>query len=234
MSDKSKLHQGHRNRVRERVMSEGLANFQPHEVLEFLLFHTVPQKDTNPLAHELINIFGSFDAVLNASVEDLMKRGHVSLNTAVFLSSLTDVFSFYDNCDKVKEVYDCTEKMVSLFKSHFIGATNEKIVFAFFDSGLQLKSVATYGEGQENGMNFTTKDILRKAVSLDAYWVAMAHNHPASKAVPSANDAATTTEIMYQLEHLGIKLLDHLIFGNANDVFSFASSPKYCNFVSNT
>ncbi len=232
MSDRSKLHQGHRGRVRERILAEGISNFQPHEVLEFLLFHTVPQKDTNPLAHELINIFGSFDAVLNASADELMERAHVSENTAIFLSSLTDVFSYYDNCDKVKTVYNSTDKMVTLFKSHFIGVPHEKIVFAFLDSGLRLKKIVSYNEGQENGLNFTVKEILRKAVSVDAYNVVMAHNHPASLAVPSKNDAQTTVEIKNQLEHIGVNLLDHLIFGLRNDVFSFAASEKYCSFVS--
>ncbi len=232
MSKSANLHQGHRTRVRERIISEGLKSFQPHEVLEFLLFHTVPQKDTNPIAHELINTFGSFEGVLNASANDLIERGMVSENTAVFLSSLTEVFSYYEKCNKEKTVYDSLEKMINLTKAYFIGQTTEKLVIVFFDSGLRMRGITDFKTGQENSFNFNTKEILKKAVALDAYAVIMAHNHPTAGSSPSRNDIATTDELRLQLEHLDIKLLDHIIFGENSEPFSFAASPRLCGYVS--
>ena len=66
-------HDGHRKRLRERAARTGLEGFQPHEVLELLLSETIPRKDVNPLAHALIDRFGSFSGVLNAGREELMQ-----------------------------------------------------------------------------------------------------------------------------------------------------------------
>ena len=61
------LHEGHRQRLKERFLREGLDHFEPHTVLELLLFYAVPQRDTNELAHRLIARFGSLDAVFDAA-----------------------------------------------------------------------------------------------------------------------------------------------------------------------
>ncbi len=225
-------HQGHRSRVREKILANGLDGFQPHEILEFLLFHTVPQKDTNLMAHNLISTFGSLENVLEASPEELMSKGNLSLNSAVFLSSLTDVFSHYEKTKKEKTPIDSPEKMIGIFKSYFTGQTKERLIVAFFDSGLRLKTAKEFGSGQENGFRFNSKDILREAITLGAYSAAIAHNHPVSSAIPSKNDINTTSEIKNQLEHFDIKLIDHIIFGT-NGTFSFASDEKLSCFVSN-
>lgn len=224
-------HQGHRKRVRERIISEGLDGFQPHEILEFLLFHTVPQKDTNLMAHKLIDAFGSLQNVLEATPKELMSKGKVSENTAVFLASLTQVFSYYEKNKEEKSPINSPEKMVKMFKPYFIGQTKERLVVAFLDSGLRLKNIVEFGTGQENGFRFNSKDILREALTGDAYNVAIAHNHPVSVCSPSKNDINTTSELKNQLEHFEMKLIDHIIFGT-NGTFSFANDEQFDCFVS--
>ena len=76
-------HEVHRERFKERVLKEGLENFQNHEILEFLLYPFIPRKDTNPIAHKLMDRFGSFHNVLNASVEDLEKVEGVTHSAAL-------------------------------------------------------------------------------------------------------------------------------------------------------
>lgn len=224
-------HQGHRGRVRERILSEGLINFQPHEVLEFLLFHTVPQRDTNLMAHKLINTFGSLKNVLDASAEELMSTGSLSENTAVFLSSLTDVFAYYEKFKNKIEPINTPKKLIDNFKPHFIGQTEETLVVSFFDNGLKVKRTEIVGEGNEHGLHFNTKEILRKAIMLDAYSVAIAHNHPTSVSMPSKEDINTTSGLKFQLESFDIKLTDHLVFGT-DGVFSFAAHGQLSCFVS--
>ncbi len=224
-------HKGHRNRVRERILAEGLFNFQPHEILEFLLFHTVPQHNTNPMAHKLINTFGSFRQVLDASAEDLMSKGGVSLNTAVFLSSLTDVFAYYEKARSKSEPVNSPDKLAGIFKPYFIGQTTETLVAAFLDSALKVKQIEIISEGTERGLNFNTKAILKKAIVLEAYSVAIAHNHPASSSMPSKNDMNTTNDLKGHLESVDVKLTDHIIFGS-DGIFSFATHNQLSCFVS--
>ncbi len=224
-------HQGHRKRVRERIMAEGLSNFQPHEILEFLLFHTVAQKDTNLMAHRLIDTFGSLENVLDASPEELIKKGKLSENSAIFLSSLTDIFSYYEKCQKEKTPVNTTEKLVKLFKPYFTGQTKERLIVTFLDSGLRVKITKEMAFGQENGVHFNTKEILHEALMNNAYCVAIAHNHPVTSCAPSKNDINATSELKNRLALVDIKLIDHVIFGTDN-FFSFAAHNSYCVFVS--
>ncbi len=231
--DNNNPHNGHRKRVREKILAGGLEGFQPHETLEFLLFHTVPQKDTNPMAHKLISVFGSLENVLEASAEELMSKGGISFNSAVLISSLRDIFSQYEKAKSSKTPIDSTAKMIELFKPFFTAQTNERLIAAFFDSGLRLKSVKEFGSGQENGFRFNAKDILREAITFNAYNVAIAHNHPVSTALPSKNDINATSDIKNQLEYFDIKLIEHLIFGT-DGVFSFAGDEHTNCFISST
>lgn len=224
-------HKGHRNRVRERILAEGLDSFQPHEILEFLLFHTIPQKDTNVIAHKLINTFGSLQGVLDASAEELMNKGNLSENSAIFLSSLTQVFSFYEKSKKESVPLNTPEKIMRFLKPFFIGQTNEKLVAVFLDSALKVKATESIGLGMENGLNFNTKEILRKAISFNAHSVAVAHNHPKSSAMPSKSDINSTSSLKNQLEMFDIKLIDHIIFGS-DSFFSFADDSQLECFVS--
>ena len=77
------MHEDHRKRIKARFLTEGLENFEPHNVLELLLFYTIPQKDTNELAHTLINRFGSLAGVFDASFEDLISVNGISEHTAI-------------------------------------------------------------------------------------------------------------------------------------------------------
>ena len=96
------VHDGHRDRLREKIVSAGIESLQPHEILEFLLFAFIPRKDTNAIAHELINTFGSFADVLSTDVDRLMAVKGMTKNAAIFLNSLPDVLRVYSN-DRAKE-----------------------------------------------------------------------------------------------------------------------------------
>ena len=89
------MHEGHRQRMRERFRLEGLDNFAPHEVLELLLFYARVQGDVNPLAHELLDSFGSIKGVLEARPEQLMAVKGVGEETATLLSLIVPVFRKY-------------------------------------------------------------------------------------------------------------------------------------------
>lgn len=224
-------HNGHRGRVREKILSNGLKGFQPHETLEFLLFHTVPRKDTNVMAHKLISVFGSLENVLDASAEELMEKGEISFNSAVLISSLKDIFANYEHAKTSKTPLKTTSSMIEFFSPYFVAETSEKFMVAFLDSGLRVKSVREYGSGQENGFRFNVKEIVSDALTFKAFCVAVAHNHPVSTALPSKEDVNSTSDIKNRLEYFDIKLADHLVFGT-DGIFSFASDERVCCFVS--
>lgn len=92
------IYSGHRQRLRERAQTEGLQTFQPHEVLELLLMQIVPQKNVNPIAHGLIQRFGSVDAVLHAPVEELIKEEGIGETSAAWLKVVGELAQEYINC----------------------------------------------------------------------------------------------------------------------------------------
>jgi DNA repair protein RadC len=89
------VHKDHRQRMLQRVLRQGLDQFEPHQALEVLLYFAVPRQDTNPLAHRLIDHFGSLAAVLDAQAEDLMRIPGVGERTAIFLSMMPELFNLY-------------------------------------------------------------------------------------------------------------------------------------------
>lgn len=224
-------HKGHRERVRQKIVAGGLKNFQPHEILEFLLFHTVQQKDTNPPAHELISVFGSLENVFDATAEELMEKGKLSFNSAVLISSIKDISSYYGRTKVEKTPFDNGDKIYNLFRPYFTGQQKERLIAAFFDSGLRLRTTKEFGYGSENGFRVNSKDIVREAITFNAYYVAIAHNHPVSDSTASKADINTTNTLKNQLEYFEIKLLDHMIFGT-DGVFSFANDSAMSCFVS--
>ena len=93
--DVKNIHSGHRQRMREKAYKNGFDSFEQHELLEMLLYATVPQKDTNPIAHNLINSFGSFHAVFEAPVEELMKVSGMTKTSAFLLKMIPEISSEY-------------------------------------------------------------------------------------------------------------------------------------------
>ena len=95
------VHEGHRDRLRERFEKEGLLHFQDHEVLELMLFYAIPRKDTNPIAHRLLDAFGSLTGVLEAQISDLEKVEGIGHNTAVYIKLNVEIMKKY-RTDKLK------------------------------------------------------------------------------------------------------------------------------------
>ena len=89
-------HQGHRTRLRDRINKEGLDNFQDYQVLEYALTFAIPYKDTNVIAHRLINKFGSFSAVLEADKDELKMVEGMGEASAHFISNLLQIFHYYE------------------------------------------------------------------------------------------------------------------------------------------
>ena len=85
------IHNGHRQRLKDRFRKEGLDHFDEHQVLELLLFYCIPRQDTNPLAHRLMNTFGSVREVLNADRDVLLRVEGMTENAATLLSLVGDL-----------------------------------------------------------------------------------------------------------------------------------------------
>ena len=224
------LHDGHRQRLKTRFLQQGLGGFEDHNVLELLLFYSLPRADTNEIAHELLNRFGSISGVFDASAEELCKVKGVSMHTASLIKLIPELFSVYHS-DKtsVTKVIQSTNEAGKYFIPKFYGKTNEEVYVMLLDDKKKMIKCDKISEGTINSANITVKKVISLAVSSNATGVILAHNHPAGVALPSHDDIITTEKVYRALELINVRLYDHIIVAD-DDFVSLVESGEFERF----
>lgn len=217
-------HSGHRARMKKKLMEQGIDIFAPHEVLEILLFYAVPQRDTNNIAKNLIDHYGSLSAVLDASMESLKSAG-LTEHQAMLLRMIPQVSRRYlldkhENSDKMLD----SARIPRFILDSFIGFEEQEHVFLML---LDKKGKVVYSgmiaDGDFNGVNISVRTIATLAVNYSASAAVLAHNHPSGIAYPSREDVLMTHDIKEALRPLDVSLLDHYIVAD-HDCVSLAES----------
>lgn len=207
------IHEGHRERVKNRFRNEGLENFDEIHVLELALFYCVARKDTNPLAHALLDHFGSFTQVLEAPVEELVKVPGIGENTATFITMLREISRYYQTKQRqvtkpLKSVKDCAEYMQPLFHAR----RDETVYLLCLDARCNVLCCKLIGVGSVNSANVPIRRIVETALAVNASSVVLAHNHPSGDATPSDEDVLTTLKLFFALEGVDVALADHIVY----------------------
>lgn len=217
------LHDGHRQRLIQRFLEEDLDNFEPHNVLELLLFYAIPRKDTNELAHVLMDTFGSLKGVFDAPYEELIKVAGIGPNTAALLKLVPSLTRTYYSSDARSVILDTSEKSGEYFLPYYIGQTEEVVRLACLDAGGKVISNQILHRGSANAAEVNIRKIVNIALRNNAMGVILAHNHPGGLPLPSEEDVATTKSIREALMPMGILLMDHIIVAG-QDYVSMARS----------
>lgn len=228
--NKSKLinpHQKHRLRVRETVRKTGIENMPDHNLLEFLLFYSIPRKDTNELAHRLINTFGSLGRVFDASYEQLLEVEGMGESSALLVSSVPGICRRYIE-GKTKGKINLSEPEAAIYYviKKFYGCKTEVFYMLCLDALGNLINCCKLGEGTPGSVLIDKRNVLATAIRNDADKVIFAHNHPNGIAVPSKEDLTMTGEMNGVLSSVGIRLADHIIVAG-DDSLSLASIEKF-------
>lgn len=221
------LHKHHREKMRQRFIEEGLEGFQKHNILEFLLFYAIPYKDTNELAHRLLNHYhGNLCEVLGADVESLKKIDGVGENTAVFLSMLPQVFRVYREELLTLHGISGRKQVEEYIANRFTGERVERVLIACMDNRWNLIGDEFVSSGSVNFSSVDRRGIIETCLRYNATTAIIAHNHPRGTALPSRDDLNTTIEVRRALEVIGVRLVDHLIVAR-EDYVSLACSKNY-------
>lgn len=206
------VHAGHRQRMKERFAETGLEGFSDHNVLEMLLYYAIPRKDTNQLAHDLIDYFGSYAAVLEASREELMHVKGVSENTATLISLVTQMNKRYlERKGTENKTIAKSEDASELLIAKFAYETNECAYAVLLDGKSRLIKCQKISQGVVNGTDISIRALCELALKFKATYVIVSHNHPTGVLMPSAEDEYCTKMISDALKVIGIKLIDHII-----------------------
>lgn len=206
------LHEDHRSRMRARVERYGLESLAEHEILEYLLFYVIPRRDTNPIAHALIDRFGSLANVLDASPQELEQVPGVGPRTAHFLHDLQQTQRCYQfSRVRPRQNLDTARKLAAYIVPLFHGAQQEKLLMLALDDRKRLLRTIWLNEGSAASAEIRLSRLSAAAVTAGAFYVVLAHNHPDDVVLPSAADIQNTQRIAQALELLEIHLLDHII-----------------------
>lgn len=207
------VHDGHRQRMRERIKKQGVESLQPHEVLEYLLYSYIPRKDTNALAHELIKKFGSLSDVFCADAARLEQVPGMTRNAALFLSSLPGVFRVYlEDRSAQKIALKGRADARRLMGNKLFGVPNEELYAAALNVHEEVICCDKLGAGSADSVSVAVRNIVDFALRNNAHGILLAHNHPSGNVNPSPSDIELTYDILVTLSNVDVALLDHFIF----------------------
>lgn len=206
------MHSGHRKRLKKRFLEEGLDSFEPHQVLELILFFSIPRKDTNETAHKLLERFGSLSGVFEAGVKELTDVEGIGENSAFLISMIPQLSRRYLNDRwRDKPELNSSSKAGDYAVSLFAGRTYEVFYVICLDAQNRVNHAALVHEGTINEAPVYPRIIVETALRHKANSVILAHNHPGGSLNPSRGDIEATKVIKNALEAISIKVIDHII-----------------------
>lgn len=220
------IHTGHRDRVKQEFLARGTEGWPDHRVLELLLFYTLPRGDVNPLAHRLIERFGSLAGVLDASVEELMKVPGVGEHTAILLHLMTEIGARYIKVrSDMNGIIHSASDAEPILRPYFYGARNEMVYILCVDGKRKLLGVRKVAEGSIQSAEIGMRRVAEEALGLRAAGLYLAHNHVSNLALPSDPDWMSMDILRATMSGIGIEVYDHLIFVD-DDVVSLEESER--------
>lgn len=222
------IHAGHRERLKDRFLKQGLDGFTDIQALELLLFYSIPRQDTNPIAHKLLDHFGSLSQVLEAPPEELKKIGGIGENSALLLNLINQMGRFY-LVDKAKreQVLPTIEDCARYLQPYFYGRMNETVFLLCLDAKCKAICCKNVGEGSINSAGISIRKIVETALREGATSVVLAHNHPSGIAIPSPEDIQTTRRIAAALQSVEVYLADHIVVADGDYVSMVQSGYRF-------
>ena len=217
------IHDGHRARKKQQFLHHGAENFADHELLELLLFYAIPRRDTNELAHRLLQKFGSLQNVLLAPVEELQKVDGVGENAAIMVCLLSAVEKRAKQNVPRERNLNSVEKCGNYFL-HLLGNETREVLYQLcLDGKGKLLACRLLSRGDMDSAALSVRQVVGNALACGASAVVLGHNHPSGVALPSEEDRVVTLRVRDALKTMDIRLLDHIVVADG-DYVSMAQS----------
>jgi DNA repair protein RadC len=220
MGDSAKEHmKGHRSRLRERFLQGGPTALADYELLELLLFLGIPRRDVKPLAKDLITRFGSLAGVLSADVEKLRQiKGLGDGAVAAIKVSQAAALHLGRAQASAKPVLTNWEAVQSYLQGAMAHMPREQFRLLFLDRKNRLMADEVLSDGTIDHTAVYPREIIRRALELDAGALILVHNHPSGDPTPSRQDVIMTKEIKDACQRVGIDVHDHIVVGRVGQV----------------
>lgn len=225
------MHAGHRSRVIESYSRIDLDALSPHQVLEFILFYIFPRGDVNPLAHRLLDKFGTVQNVLNATPTQLCEVYGINKRSAQMLAGFVNIFDFYTASKLSRkrllatadDVFDYCEELLRL-------NSNESMFGIALDAGRHVIAVRQIGESGKDLVALDTHEVFDFANMSHAANIIFCHSHPNDSCAPSENDILGNKIIKDIIICMGIGFVDHIIIGD-DGIYSMENDKMLKSFT---
>ena len=227
MAEATEIHQGHRQRLYNSYLQAGLDGFSDIVVLELLLTFAIPRKDTNPIAHGLLNRFGSLYAVFEAPVDSLLQVEGMTKRAAVLLHLQPQLWKRYASSRMADtRIFSTRDACAAYLMTQFRGAREEQVCMMCLDAKCKLLDLRKVSEGSVNSTVLPVRRIVEIALAVNATSVVIAHNHTSGIALPSKEDVQATALLQTALKCVDINLIDHIIVAD-DDYVSLKDSELF-------
>lgn len=212
MQNINSIHSKHRERLKKKFILYGLDVFETHEILELILFYAIPRKDTNLIAHELLNRFGTIHGVFEAPISSLKQINGIGREAACFIKLLLNFVRIYTSSKNFEvNKFNSREELNERITLQFIGRYDEFIAIILTDMKNKLVYEGIVSQGSCNSVEIHIRKIIELIALYNASGIIFAHNHPSGLAIPSREDIETTKQLQQIFEIMNVKFIDHVI-----------------------
>ena len=218
------IHQGRREKLRDSFLKFGLVSFNETQVLEYALGLTIPRIDTNPIAHRLINTFGSLNGVIDAHPDKILEIAGIGPQSALFLSFLKQFVTYYMSAKNEKPKITNSQDAIKYLSEVMQTYSTEQFVLLCLDKKGQIILQETTSSNDLDKVDINLRQIIDIVLRVKTASVIVAHNHMDDNPTPSGADASLTRYLVNVLTPLSVSFIDHIIFCESGKHYSFLES----------
>lgn len=209
----------HRKRLRERFLEGGPAAMPDYELLELVLFRAIPRQDVKPLARKLLEVFGDFNGVVSAPSTRLEKISGVGASVVTELK-IVEAAAHRLARSRVMErpVVSSWDALLDYCHATMAHRDTEQFRILFLDRKNVVIADEEQAQGTVDHVPVYPREVVKRALELNASALILVHNHPSGDPTPSPSDVEMTARILDAAQALGITLHDHLVIGKEREV----------------
>ena len=213
---------GHRQRLREKFLQHGLDKFTDEEIIELLLTFGTPRKDCKQAARELLQTFGSIQAIFQAPLNELAKIKNVGQSNPVAIKLIAAVAGRYLKQDIIGREYLASSKKVFQYLQHDLeNLPKEVFKVIYLDGANGVIAMEDLSRGTVGGTNVHPRELIERALAHNAAGLVFAHNHPSGNTRPSPSDYRLTRQLIHAARLVEMRVIDHIVIGKGGNYFSF-------------
>lgn len=225
------IHNGHRGRMRDKLITHGARIFDTYELLEMLLYHVIPYKDTNPIAKSLLARFGDLEGVFNASPSELCEVSGIGERAAELICAAKGLALSVANEEQVSVVFDDYETTGRYLADYFEANPDVQIAMLMLDNGMRLIGLCPIEGDNFGSAGVRPRQFIDPAMRVSATLAIIAHTHRHGPLFPTSSDIATSRAVRHGLDAVGVRVAEHYVItgkrfvGVENDLALRLSTP---------